>query len=430
MQIRMARIKDKDRNNALNEIRILASETAENVIQYKEAFYDEPSATLCIVMEYAQGGDLLKLIQSHAKKNVKVKEREIWKAMAHIAKGLKSLHEKKILHRDLKGANIFITADGQYKIGDLNVSKVIKHDFAKTQTGTPYYASPEVWKDMPYGTKSDMWSLGCVLYEMAAQKPPFTAPDIQSLYRKICNGAFLRIPPEYSNDLATVISSLLRINVGDRPSAAALLNNPLLQEHCGGESDGADSWTKDELLETIKLSSKNYKEINELLPKPKYEERRERAYSFDKRGSYNANNEEKDCLSDLQKKRIKSSFEEGKEAEKPTKRERTISSYTPSSIVSELVRDKLDYPLSQKVSKKLPESTNIIQTPKVESYHKIGQISRLPPCPSNKTSRRKVDTLLNNPSLLDSGQGNKENLRRIGENILGRVNTAKSISEY
>lgn len=142
MQIRMTKIKDKDRNNALNEIRILASDSGENVIEYKEAFYDETSSNLCIVMQYAQGGDLLKLIQSHAKKHTKIKEKEIWKAMVHIANGLKSLHDKKILHRDLKGANIFITADGKYKIGDLNVSKVIKYDSAKTQTGTPYYASP------------------------------------------------------------------------------------------------------------------------------------------------------------------------------------------------------------------------------------------------------------------------------------------------
>lgn len=93
-----------------------------------------------------------------------------------------------------------------------------------------------------------------------------------------------------------------------------------------------------------------------------------------------------------------------------------------------MIKDKLDCPLSHKVAKKLPESTNIAQ-PKVESYHKIGQISKLPPCPSNKTSRRKEGTLLNNPSLLDSGH-NKENLRRIGENIMGRVITSKSISEY
>lgn len=84
--------------------------------------------------------------------------------MTHISFGLRSLHERKILHRDLKSANVFVMADGTYKLGDLNVSKVLKQGLARTQTGTPYYASPEVWKDRPYGTKSDMWSLGCVLY--------------------------------------------------------------------------------------------------------------------------------------------------------------------------------------------------------------------------------------------------------------------------
>ena len=70
---------------------------------------------------------------------------------------------------------------------------------AKTQTGTPYYASPEVWKDQPYGTKSDMWSLGCVIYEMAALRPPFTAADIQSLYKRVLTGYYPRIPSLYSN---------------------------------------------------------------------------------------------------------------------------------------------------------------------------------------------------------------------------------------
>lgn len=81
-----------------------------------------------------------------------------------ILHGLKSLHDKKILHRDLKSANIFITEDGKYKLGDLNVSKVLKKGLAYTQTGTPYYASPEVWQDLPYDMKSDIWSLGCVIY--------------------------------------------------------------------------------------------------------------------------------------------------------------------------------------------------------------------------------------------------------------------------
>lgn len=107
-----------------------------------------------------------------------------------MSKGLKSLHQRKILHRDLKCANVFITADSVYKLGDLNVSKVLKKDMAFTQTGTPYYASPQVWKDKPYNLKSDMWSLGCVLYEMAALRPPFVASDLQTLYKKVCAGMF------------------------------------------------------------------------------------------------------------------------------------------------------------------------------------------------------------------------------------------------
>jgi NIMA (never in mitosis gene a)-related kinase len=94
------------------------------------------------------------------------------------------LHQKHIIHRDLKSANIFITKDA-YKIADLNVSKLLKHTLAYTQTGTPYYASPEVWQDKPYELKSDIWSLGCILYEAAALRPPFTATSMDGLYKKV-----------------------------------------------------------------------------------------------------------------------------------------------------------------------------------------------------------------------------------------------------
>lgn len=152
----------------------------------------------------------------------------------HIAKGIRSLHDNNILHRDLKSANIFITNDGTYKLGDLNISKVLKKGLAHTQTGTPYYCSPEVWQDKPYGPKSDMWSFGCVLYEMAAQKPPFTASDIQGLYRKICQGVFSRIPNHYSNELSDVINSLLKLNPSLRPSVHDLLKNPIVLAKYGG----------------------------------------------------------------------------------------------------------------------------------------------------------------------------------------------------
>ena len=103
-----------------------------------------------------------------------------------MTRGLLALHEKQILHRDLKSANVFLELDGIIKLGDLNVSKQTQKDgMLFTQTGTPYYASPEVWKDQPYDNKSDIWSLGCVLYEMITLSPPFQAANMDLLYKAV-----------------------------------------------------------------------------------------------------------------------------------------------------------------------------------------------------------------------------------------------------
>ena len=92
------------------------------------------------------------------------------------------------MHRDMKSANVFLNKNGEPKLGDLNVSKVAKKGLLYTQTGTPYYASPEVWRDMPYGIKSDIWSLGCVVYEMCQLKPPFRASNMNGLYKRVLRG--------------------------------------------------------------------------------------------------------------------------------------------------------------------------------------------------------------------------------------------------
>lgn len=114
-----------------------------------------------------------------------------------------------IFHRDLKSANVFLNQDGTAKLGDMNVSKVAKKGLLYTQTGTPYYASPEVWRDQPYDMKSDIWSLGCVLYESITLKPPFRADDMPGLYRKVLRGVYSKISDHFSPDLANVIKSLL-----------------------------------------------------------------------------------------------------------------------------------------------------------------------------------------------------------------------------
>ena len=119
-----------------------------------------------------------------------MKEKHIWKVVIQVVRGLQALHELKILHRDMKSANIFLYKDQTAKLGDLNVSKLAKNGLLYTQTGTPYYASPEVWKDQPYDLKSDIWSLGCVTYEMCALTPPFTADDMNGLFKRVLKGQY------------------------------------------------------------------------------------------------------------------------------------------------------------------------------------------------------------------------------------------------
>ena len=119
-------LKDKEKENALNEVRILASLNKRNIIGYKEALYDEASGCLVIIMEYAENGDIAGMIKQKIKQQKQFEESEIWKALVHMTLGLKTLHDKDIFHRDLKCANIFCTADGTYKLGDLNVSKKAK----------------------------------------------------------------------------------------------------------------------------------------------------------------------------------------------------------------------------------------------------------------------------------------------------------------
>lgn len=165
-KVKLQKLSSKEKENALNEVRILASINHPNVIGYKEAFFEDATNCLCIVMENADGGDMLQIINAKKKQRSGFSENTIWHYFIQIVRGLKALHDLRICHRDIKCANLFLTKAGVVKLGDLNVSKVAKKGLLRTQTGTPYYCSPEVWKDQPYDHRSDIWSLGCVLYEM------------------------------------------------------------------------------------------------------------------------------------------------------------------------------------------------------------------------------------------------------------------------
>ena len=271
-KVKLLNLSEKEKENSLNEVRILASVKSNFVVSYKEAFFDEKDNTLCIIMEFADRGDLYQKIVQHKKSAILLEESDIWRIFIQLVKGLKSLHDLKILHRDMKSANVFLFSNGSAKLGDLNVSKVAKRGLGYTQTGTPYYASPEVWKDKPYDNKSDVWSLGCVLYEMITLRPPFRAQNMEGLYNKVCKGQFSRIPDKFSDDLFKVVQFLLQVNPISRPSCEQILNYPIVQKRIeyfksfAGEEESEDKC----LLKTIHMP-KNLLFLSDKLPKPNYD---------------------------------------------------------------------------------------------------------------------------------------------------------------
>ena len=221
------KLTSKQQESSVNEVRILASINHPNVIGYKEAFWDEKTNSLNIVMEYADGGDLQSKINEMKNENGFFNESLIWNYSIQMIQGL----DKKIMHRDLKSANIFLIKDkNQCKIGDMNVSKVIKEKLLRTQTGTPYYASPEVWLDKPYSFKSDLWSIGCIIYELCQLKTPFTGENIDDLFINVCRGKLERINQIYSDDLWAMINMLLQVDVDKRVNCEQFLNSRLIRK--------------------------------------------------------------------------------------------------------------------------------------------------------------------------------------------------------
>ena len=225
-KVKIKKLSNKEKNNALNEVRILASVNSPYIIGYKESFIDESDQTLCIIMEYADDGDLYQKIKLFIKNNTYFMEEDIWRIFIQITKGLHDLHEYDILHRDLKSANVFLFRDGTAKLGDLNVSKITTRGLGFTQTGTPYYASPEVWKDNPYNLKSDIWSLGCVFYELIMLKTPFKAASMKELYKKVMVGEYPPIPKIFSNKFQIVIDTILKVKPEERPNTTEILEIP------------------------------------------------------------------------------------------------------------------------------------------------------------------------------------------------------------
>ncbi|GAB5035304.1 Hypothetical protein NocV09_02500600 [Nannochloropsis oceanica] len=265
-KVDVSSLDDKELLSALNEIRLLASFAHPRIVRLYETFLD--GSNLCIVMEYCGWGDLAMKIKRYIKRREYIDERVIWVYLIQILEGLKALHERNVLHRDLKPANCFLAEDGSIKIGDMNVSKVMKDGNAKTQIGTPYYMSPEIWARRPYNHATDIWSLGCLIYELCALRPPFLGNNMSELKTAVLGGHFNPVPSVYSNDLGSVIARMLTPAATARPSAEqalaypevharkCLVKNVLREDDLASLSRGlAGMGMEDALMPTIHIGS-------------------------------------------------------------------------------------------------------------------------------------------------------------------------------
>ncbi|XP_015773755.1 PREDICTED: serine/threonine-protein kinase Nek4-like [Acropora digitifera] len=230
-KVDLSKASDKERKAAEQEAKLLSQLRHPNIVSYRESFQDD-QGFLYIVMNFCEGGDLYTKLKSQVKECQMLKETQVVEWFVQITMALQYMHERHVLHRDLKTQNIFLTKSNIIKVGDLGIARVLESasDMASTLIGTPYYMSPELFTNKPYNHKSDVWALGCCVYEMCTLQHAFNAKDMSSLVYKILKGKFPPLPSNYSPDLCSIVHSMLEQDPQKRPSAQRLLRHNYIKK--------------------------------------------------------------------------------------------------------------------------------------------------------------------------------------------------------
>ncbi|CAE7256440.1 NEK4 [Symbiodinium microadriaticum] len=226
-------LSSKERETAKQEVALLSRLNHPNIVSYKDNFFMGANQdTLVIIMQYCEGGDLATYIKDMLKKKTRIDEYQIMHYFVQILQALQYIHGERILHRDLKTSNLFLMkSKSVVKLGDFGISRVLEGSIeaAITVVGTPYYMSPEVCENKPYTFKSDVWSLGCCLYELCMLKHAFSADNLLGLVYKIVSDKYEPIPERYTPQLNTLIQRMLEKNAEQRPSVRDLLADSYVQ---------------------------------------------------------------------------------------------------------------------------------------------------------------------------------------------------------
>ncbi|KAK0424078.1 hypothetical protein QR680_008488 [Steinernema hermaphroditum] len=221
-EIRIHELSSNERQLALNEVTLLSQLDHPSIISYFDSF--EEDGVLMIEMEYAEGGTLAQLL---TRVENYIEEGEIMRLFDQITNAVAYLHDNSVLHRDLKTANIFLTKYNDVKVGDFGISKIMSAETvvqgAHTVVGTPFYISPEMCEGKPYNEKSDIWALGCILYEMACLQKTFDGANLPAVVNKIMKAEYNQVKGPYSNKLKILIRQMLKTDAKERPTAKELL---------------------------------------------------------------------------------------------------------------------------------------------------------------------------------------------------------------
>ncbi|XP_061350492.1 mitogen-activated protein kinase kinase kinase 1-like [Gastrolobium bilobum] len=206
------------------EIALLSQFEHENIVQYHGTEMDE--STLYIFLELVTKGSLGSLYRRYT-----LRDSQVSAYTRQILHGLKYLHDRNVVHRDIKCANILVHASGSVKLADFGLAKATKLNDVKSCKGTAFWMAPEVvkGKNKGYGLPADIWSLGCTVLEMLSGKIPYSQLECMQALFRIGKGERPPIPDSLSKDARDLILQCLQVNPDDRPTAAELLNHPFIQ---------------------------------------------------------------------------------------------------------------------------------------------------------------------------------------------------------
>jgi len=226
-QIAIDDLTTDQRKGVFNEIHLQRMFDHPNVIGYHESFIHDN--TFMIVMEYAPGGNLFDYLHQRQEQNNILEEEEVLKFFCQIVRALHHIHKDNILHRDMKTHNLLLDRKKKVvKICDFGISKLLTKTNAMTTVGTAHYMSPEVVEGKSYNKKSDVWSLGCILYELITLKRAFDADSLSNILMKIIKCDFPPMQEHYSTEIKSLVKEILVSDPGKRPDVEYILSAPVL----------------------------------------------------------------------------------------------------------------------------------------------------------------------------------------------------------